>query len=137
MNSSLPEFNFFGNNAELDHVGIAVRSIESFSSTLEKVRDPVQKVNVAFFSLHGTRVELIEPDGESSPVNGILEKGQSLYHLCYKVDNIDNALAAAKQNGFHQIAKPVEAFAFENRKIVWLFSKLFGLIELVEGELSE
>ena len=126
--------NFFGEHAEFDHAGIAVRSISDTAEGVEKTEDPNQRVNVAFMYINDLKVELIEPLGEKSPIANILDKGQSLYHLCFRVPDINKALKAAREHGFHCISRPVPAKAFNENKITWVFSKVYGLFELVESE---
>ncbi len=126
--------NFFGEHAEFEHAGIAVRSISNAAECVEKTEDPVQGVNVAFMYIHNFRIELIEPIAEKSPITNILDKGQSLYHLCFRVPDIKLALETARKHGFHCIAKPVPAAAFNENKIAWVFSKIYGLFELIEAE---
>jgi len=126
-------FDFFGSDAEFEHIGMAVKSIESIDRTITKICDPIQRVNVAFIRVNGIELELVEPAGDDSPVKGVLEKGQSFYHLCFRVKNIENAIAHARKKGFHCIAKPVSAAAFNDRKIAWLYNINFGLFELVEA----
>ncbi len=133
MTSSNNVKNFFGENAAFEHAGIAVRSIHDTAQGLEITEDPIQKVRVAFLNINNCRVELIEPITEKSPIKNILDKGQSLYHLCFKVPDIKKALESARKHGFHCIAKPVPAKAFNNNKIAWVFSKVYGLFELIEG----
>ncbi len=127
------EYNFFGSDAKLEHIGIAVKSIQKVEPNIKSIADHVQKVKVAFININGADIELVEPLGNDSPVTGILEKGQSFYHLCFSVKNIDEAIVEARRNGFHCIAKPVEAAAFNEKKIAWLFNKNFGLFELIES----
>lgn len=123
----------FGDEAVFDHVGLAVRSIDSVGAAgLQPVNDPKQSVNVAFVDLHGLKIELVEPAGENNPVSASLERGQKLLHLCFRVPDLERAIEEARHWGFHCIWKPVPAIAFENRPIVWLFSQVYGLVELVE-----
>jgi len=124
---------FFGENAEFEHAGIAVRSINDAAQGLEITEDPIQKVRVAFLEINNFRIELIEPITEKSPIRNILDKGQNLYHLCFRVPDMKNALETARKNGFHCIARPVPAKAFNERNIAWVFSKVYGLFELIEG----
>lgn len=126
--------NFFGEGAEFEHAGIAVRSIKDAAEGLEITEDPIQKVNVAFMKINGFRVELIEPAAERSPIDKVLGKGQSLYHLCFRVPDIKTALESARKNGFHCIARLVPARAFNEKNIAWVYSRVFGLFELVESE---
>ena len=71
---------------EFDHVGIAVKNIEDYFSSMlspilgipelsEIIIDPIQNCKIAFAtSSNGVRLELIEPLNEESPVNQILQK---------------------------------------------------------------
>lgn len=124
--------NFFGDGSVFDHAGIAVRSIEGAMGGLETIEDPVHKVRVAFITINGLKVELIEPVGEDSPVAKALAKGQHLYHLCYKVDDMDRALSAAIENDFYCVLRPAPAKAFDERRIAWVFNCAMGLFELLE-----
>jgi methylmalonyl-CoA/ethylmalonyl-CoA epimerase len=124
--------NYFGENAEFEHAGIAVKSIKDAVKEADITEDPIQKVKVAFISINGFRIELIEPIADKSPVTKFLEKGQSLYHICFRVPDIRIAIDTARKNGFHCIAKPVPAKAFNEKNIAWVFSKVYGLFELVE-----
>lgn len=128
----LPKIDFFGKEAEFHHAGFAVPSIQKAYRGLSQAVDRRQKVKVAFFKMHGVKVELVEPLGKSSPVSRMLKKGQSLYHLCFAVKDLDSAVRRARKRGFHCITRPVPAGAFGRRKITWLFSKTYGLMELLE-----
>lgn len=128
----MEKFNFLGPEAEFEHIGLAVGKIEDVSAALKPIVDPIQKVKIAFLNLNGIKIELVAPNAEDSPVNGILEKKQTLYHLCYKVPDINVAIQEGKKSGFHCIATPVPAVAFDNKRIAWLYNRFFGLVEIVE-----
>ena len=123
---------FFGEHAEFEHAGIAVRSISDMVEGLATTEDPIQRVKVAFIHINNCKIELIEPITEKSPITNTLEKGQSLYHLCFKVPDIKKALESARRHGFHCIAKPVPAKAFNDNNVAWVFSRTYGLFELIE-----
>jgi methylmalonyl-CoA/ethylmalonyl-CoA epimerase len=127
----------FGSSAELDHVGLAIRSIADHSVSRSATEDPVQRVKLAFVSLHDAPVELVEPGESDSPVSRLLAAGNHLYHLCFRVPNLQLAVEEAKRNGFHRLGKPVPAPALGGRLIAWVFSRDYGLFELVEAETSE
>jgi methylmalonyl-CoA/ethylmalonyl-CoA epimerase len=133
MNLEKTDYNFFGGSAKFEHIGLAVKSIKEIDPAIIGIDDNIQKVKVAFINIDGAEIELVEPLGSDSPVVKILEKGQSLYHLCFRVDDINEAITEARKHGFHCIAKPVEAAAFNNKRIAWLYNKNFGLFELVES----
>ena len=122
----------FGPNTTLHHIGLVVPSIQEVCPDCQISADPIQKVNVAFIYQHGQKLELIEPQGEKSPVSQSLQKGTKLVHLCYEVENIEEAISLSAQHGFRCIAKPVPAVAFDQRCIAWVFHRTFGLIELLE-----
>ena len=132
QDSILKNLNFFGDVATFDHFGYCVGSISDFDDGLSTTVDNTQKVKVGFFQMNGVKVELVEPLSESSPVTKMLEKGQNIYHVCFRVDDIEDAIALARKNGFHCIVKPVPAEAFDGRRIAWLFNRVFGLVELLE-----
>ena len=123
---------FFGPGARFHHAGIVVKSIEEAFLNVEKTNDPIQKVSVAFFSLNGLNIELIEPADENSPVNDSLKKGMKLLHLCYSVPDLKKALAKARKHGLHKVSSPSPAAAFDNKNIIWVYSNTYGLFELIE-----
>jgi methylmalonyl-CoA epimerase len=99
---------------KLDHVGIAVRSIEERLhvyralglevSAIEEV--PGQKVRVAFLPLEGTRLELIEPTEASSPISGFLERhGEGIHHLCLRVADLRAAMARLREQGMKLLSE--------------------------------
>ena len=83
----------------LNHVAIAVPDLDAaaaqYRSTLgAKVGDPQDEpdhgVAVVFIELPNTKIELLYPLGENSPINGFLEKNPSggIHHICYEVNDI-------------------------------------------------
>lgn len=118
----------FGNNVSFHHVGLAISSL----TEAEAITDPIQKVKIAFAELDGCRIELLEPTGEDSPIFNSVKKGIKLLHICFEVDDLKSALDNARKNGFLLIASPVPAAAFANRRIAWVFHRIWGVIELLE-----
>ena len=125
-------YDFFGERARFHHLGMAVRSIEEVSPQSAPIFDPVQKVRVAFVMLNGIQVELIEAQGDSSPILQSLEKGMKLLHMCYTVPELEPVLRSCRTHGFHSIKRPVPAVVFDNKRIAWVCSKDYGLFELLE-----
>jgi methylmalonyl-CoA/ethylmalonyl-CoA epimerase len=129
----------------LHHVGIAVRDISQaipaykdlFGYELQSgpFDDPIQKVSVCFMSRgEGDAViELVAPLGPNSPVDRILKKGGGTYHLCYQVPDIDAAIRHLVGLGSFLVSGPDPAVAFEMRKIAWLMTDAYLLVELVEA----
>lgn len=93
----------------LNHVAIAVPDLESaaaqYRDTLGAVvrapqDEPEHGVTVVFIELPNTKIELLYPLGENSPIAGFLAKNPAggIHHICYEVDDIlvarDRLLAA-------------------------------------------
>lgn len=128
---------------KLHHIGIAVKNIQEsikiykdlfgFSQVSKIVADKTQKVNVVFFSINEThiQIELIAPLADESPIKNFLKKGGGLYHLCFETENIKKDIEKYKKNGAKLISKPVEAEAFK-KKIAFLFFRGY-IIELLES----
>ncbi|NQV45506.1 MAG: methylmalonyl-CoA epimerase [Rhodospirillales bacterium] len=83
----------------LNHIAIAVpdlgAAIATYRNTLgAKVSDPVDEpdhgVTVVFIELPNTKIELLSPLGDASPIAGFLEKNPSggMHHVCYEVEDI-------------------------------------------------
>lgn len=103
----------------INHIGIAVRSIEEQRPFYESVLGAVfegteivadQKVKVGFFLIAGVRLELLEPTDPSSTVAAFIEKrGEGLHHVAYTVDDIQARLEELKNEGVRlidQIPRP-------------------------------
>jgi methylmalonyl-CoA/ethylmalonyl-CoA epimerase len=124
------------------HVGIASTSIENTSTLYIEAGyrktnvgfDPSQNVNFAFLEKTGSPLlELVEPIDKTSPVYNILKKtGVSAYHFCYEVDNILSCIKELEKKDFRLLVEPVDAIAFNNRKICFLYHIDVGLIEILE-----
>ena len=98
---------------KINHLGIATRGIDealSFWSDalgLENVHTEVvedQKVRVAMLPLGESRIELLEPISDDSPISKFLEKrGGGIHHIAVEVDDINAALARLKEKGVRLI----------------------------------
>jgi methylmalonyl-CoA/ethylmalonyl-CoA epimerase len=127
----------------LDHVGIAVASIEESLDVYralglaESGRETVeaQGVVTAFLPLGETRLELLEPTNAESPVAKFLAKrGPGVHHLCFAVADLERSLADLKARGFRLVNEiPVEGAG--GRRVAFLHpSAGHGvLIELSEA----
>lgn len=96
---------------KLDHIGIAVRSIdaaaiyEALGLEVDHVETvETQKVKTAFLSVGDANLELLEPTVEDSPVAKFIEKrGEGIHHICLRVENIDEHLLRLKEKGFRLV----------------------------------
>jgi methylmalonyl-CoA/ethylmalonyl-CoA epimerase len=131
------------NAKAINHIGIAVKSIEEHRTYYENVLGaefetieevPSQKVKVGFFKVGDVRLELLEPTDPSSSVAGFLEKrGEGLHHVAYTVDDIEQRLSELKSNGVRLIDEAPRPGAHHTR-IAFVHPKSSGgvLTELCE-----
>ena len=99
----------------IEHIGIAVKSIEACLPYYEKVLGlscyaveevADQKVKTAFFRIGQTKIELLEPTSEESTIAKFIEKrGEGIHHLAFAVDNLSKALDETEKNGVQLIDK--------------------------------
>ena len=127
---------FFGEDATLHHVGLAVSSIHDIHPDCELIKEESQRVYAAFIRVGGIRLELLEPFDENSPIARSLRERTKLLHLCFEVDDIEASMNCCKTAGFHALRAPTHTPMYENRKVAWVFSKPYGLFELLERERS-
>lgn len=127
----------------IEHIGIAVKSLEEAIPYYEKVLGlecysieevADQKVKTAFFKVGQTKIELLEPTSEDSTIASFLEKkGPGIHHMAFAVDDVNVALQEAEANGVRLIDKQGRNGA-EGLKIGFLHPKSSGgvLTELCE-----
>ena len=127
----------------LDHIGIAVHSIEDtlpiytqlLGLKLEKLEDAKQHgIKAALLTVGETNIELLEPLNKESPISKFLEKrDQGIHHIAFEVDNIEKSLDELKAKGVALIDKKPR-IGFEGGKIAFLHPKSTGnvLIELCQ-----
>ncbi len=95
----------------LDHIGIAVRSLEAakiyqdLGLTVQHVETvETQKVKTAFLSVGDSNLELLEPTSPESPIAKFIEKrGEGIHHICLRVDDIEAHLERLKAQGYRLI----------------------------------
>ena len=127
---------------KLDHIGIAVSSLEEALRTYQLLgfhaEDIVtideQKIRVAILPAGESRIELLEPTTDSSVIQRFLERrGQGIHHLCFRVANLEQKLNELKLTSV-QVLDQLPCRGYENRRVVFLHPKTTEgvLIELVE-----
>jgi len=129
---------------KIDHIGIAVRSLEEsipvFRDLLrldmleiEEVSD--QMVRVAKFRVGETDIELLEPTSSESPIAKFIDKrGQGIHHIAFATDCIDEELERIEKSGGSLINKNPRMGA-EGKKIAFLHPRSTAkvLTEICEG----
>jgi methylmalonyl-CoA/ethylmalonyl-CoA epimerase len=130
----------------LNHVAIAVPDIEAAANTYRaslgatlsaKEEQPDHGVSTIFIELPNTKIELLEPLGEDSPINGFLKKNPSggIHHICYEVDNIIEARDKLKSEGARVLGSGDPKIGAHGKPVLFLHPKDFcgTLVELEEA----
>jgi len=130
----------------LNHVAIAVPDIAAaaalYRDTLgAQVSPPVDQpehgVTTVFIELPNTKVELITPLGEASPIRGFLERNPfgGIHHICYEVSDVRRAAAELSANGARVLGSGEPKIGAHGKPVVFVHPKDFlgTLIELEEA----
>lgn len=128
---------------KLDHIGIAVRSLEQAKKFYESLglrvagydTLPAEKVRVAMLPLGDTRIELLEPTAGDSPIARFIEKrGEGLHHIAIEVEDLAGHLRRLEVAGVRIIPPKAEAGAGGHRYAFLHPASCGGvLVELVEA----
>ena len=127
----------------LNHVAIAVKDLEKsaalYRDTLgAKVSapqaEPAHGVTVIFIELPNTKIELLEPFGENSPIAGFVAKNPAggIHHVCYEVDDILAARDRLKASGARVLGTGEPKIGAHGKPVLFLHPKDFNgcLVEL-------
>ncbi|GLQ15773.1 methylmalonyl-CoA epimerase [Maritalea porphyrae] len=129
----------------LNHVAIAVPDLDA---GIRKYRDmlgadvsapqdlPEHGVTVVFVQLENTKIELLHPLGEGSPIAGFLEKNPSggIHHMCFEVEDIRAAAKKLSDEGARVLGDGEPKIGAHGLPVLFLHPKDFDgtLIELEE-----
>ena len=127
----------------IEHIGIAVRSIaesrkmyEALGLSVAEIEDvPHEGVRVAMIPCGESRIELLEPISEDSPIAKFLEKrGPGVHHLCLASDDVRADDAKLREAGF-QVLRPEPTRGAGGCWVQFVHPKSTGgvLLELSEG----
>ena len=127
----------------LNHVAIAVPDLEAaaaqYRDTLGAEVGPPQDepdhgVTVVFITLPNTKIELLYPLGENSPIRGFLDKNPSggIHHVCYEVDDILTARDRLQASGARVLGDGEPKIGAHGKPVLFLHPKDFTgtLVEL-------
>ncbi len=127
----------------LNHVAIAVPDLEAataqYRDTLGARVNPPQDepdhgVTVVFIELPNTKIELLHPLGEGSPIAGFLEKNPSggIHHICYEVEDIVSARDRLQASGARVLGTGEPRIGAHGKPVLFLHPKDFTgtLVEL-------
>ena len=127
----------------LNHVAIAVPDLEAASAQYRDTLgadvgapqdEPDHGVTVVFITLPNTKIELLYPLGENSPIAGFLEKNPSggIHHVCYEVDDIKAAAEKLTATGARVLGDGNPKIGAHGKPVLFLHPKDFNgtLVEL-------
>ncbi|TMV92061.1 methylmalonyl-CoA epimerase [Thioclava sp. BHET1] len=127
----------------LNHVAIAVPDLEAAAAQYRDTlgaqvgapqNEPDHGVTVIFIELPNTKIELLYPLGEGSPIQGFLDKNPSggIHHMCYEVDDILAARDTLKAQGARVLGTGEPKIGAHGKPVLFLHPKDFNgcLIEL-------
>lgn len=127
----------------LNHVAIVVQDLAAASAVYRgalgaRVSGPLalpgHGVTVAFVELENTKIELIEPLGEHSPIAKFLTEnpGGAIHHLCFEVTDIIASREQLKRSGAHALGDGIPKIGAHGKPVLFLSPNDFAgtLIEL-------
>ena len=126
-----------------NHFGLAVESYDESIKILKlqnyKLGKAVYDKNQKIFCSLNTHsflppVEFLWSKDDESPIKKILEnRGTSIYHLCYEINNLDLLLKELETNKieFLCISSPKPAILFNNKEVCFYYLKGFGVVEYI------
>ena len=130
----------------LNHVAIAVPKLSEAAALYAnalgaQVSDPLPHpehgVTVVFVTLPNTKVELLEPLGEQSPIAAFLERNPSggIHHICYEVEDIEAARAKLHGAGARVLGDGKPKLGAHGKPVLFLHPKDFNgaLIEIEQA----
>jgi methylmalonyl-CoA/ethylmalonyl-CoA epimerase len=130
----------------LNHVAIAVPVLADAMAVYrgalgaqvsEPLPQPEHGVTVAFVSLPNTKIELLEPLGEQSPIAAFLERSPSggIHHVCYEVENIGAARHRLEAAGARVLGDGEPRIGAHGKPVLFLHPKDFcgTLVELEQA----
>ena len=127
----------------LNHVAIAVPDLEAArrqyrdvmgAAVSEPLDLPEHGVTTVFVELPNTKIELLHPLGENSPIAGFLDRNAAggVHHVCYEVDDIKAAAARLAEDGLRVLGGGEPKIGAHGKPVLFLHPKDFSgtLIEL-------
>ena len=130
----------------LNHVAMAVPDIEAAramyrdvlgGTVSEVIAQPAHGVSVVFVTLPNTKIELLHPLGEKSPLVQFLERNPSggMHHVCYEVDDILAARDSLKAKGARVLGDGEPKIGAHDKPVLFLHPKDFygTLVELEQA----
>ena len=130
---------------KLNHIAIATPKLDEAVKTYKnmlgvKISSPIDQIDhgvrVVFIELPNTKIELLEPLGEKSPIENFLEKNKKggIHHICFEVEDINRAILSLEKDGATVLGNGEAKIGAHGNPVIFLHPKDFNgtLIELEE-----
>ena len=130
---------------KLTHIAIATPKLDEAIKTYKnmlgvKISTPIDQIDhgvkVVFIELPNTKIELLEPLGEKSPIENFLEKNKKggIHHICFEVEDINRAIFSLEKDGATVLGDGEAKIGAHGNPVIFLHPKDFNgtLIELEE-----
>lgn len=128
---------------EIDHLGIAVKSLACAKSIYEKLGLAIsaeetveqEKVRLVMVPVGESRLELLEPTSDDSTIaKFIAKRGEGLHHICMRVPDLEGTVAKLKNDNVRLVSNEIKTGAGGHR-YVFIHPQSTGgvLLELVES----
>ncbi|MGA7695657.1 MAG: methylmalonyl-CoA epimerase [Candidatus Sulfotelmatobacter sp.] len=129
--------------SEIDHIGIAVKSLAAAKAIYEKLGLSIspeetveqEQVRVVMIPVGESRLELLEATSENSTIAKFIGKrGEGLHHVCLRVPDLPATVERLKKDGVRLVSEEIKTGA-GGHKYVFVHPSSTGgvLLELVEG----
>jgi methylmalonyl-CoA epimerase len=132
--------------AQIDHIGIAVKSLTAAKAIYEKLGLSIspeetveqEQVRIVMVPVGESRLELLEATSEDSTIaRFIAKRGEGLHHICLRVPDLPGAVARLKKDGVRLVSEEIRTGAGGHRYVFLHPSSAGGvLLELVESQES-
>ena len=130
--------------AQIDHIGIAVKSLAAAKAIYEKLGLNIspeetveqEQVKLVMVPVGESRLELLEATSEDSTIaKFIAKRGEGLHHVCLRVPNLPAAVERLKQDGVRLVSEEIKTGAGGHSYVFVHPSSTGGvLLELVESQ---
>ncbi len=128
---------------KIEHIGIAVKDLRTSNALFEKLlgvahykmeKVLTEGVNTSFFQVGPNKIELLEAQGDESPIAKFIEKkGEGLHHIAFAVQDIEKEMKRLKAEGFTLLSDAPKKGA-DNKWVAFVHPKTANgvLVELCQ-----
>jgi len=126
----------------IHHIGYLVKNLQKAIPQFERcgfncegpsIYDEVRDMDILFMKNDAFRIELVAPKSERSVAWNLLGKmGAAPYHICYYSSDIEADMDMLREGGYVPAGEPLAAPALNNKRVVFMYSRNAGMLELYE-----